>query len=80
MLHSSIYNSYVCKANNNVREGRGLNNVPFSGRHHSPAGLDSHRNKKTTSGKQAKVFGKRKQKNGNNSGTKLKAMKTTINF
>ena len=30
MLHRSIYSLYICKANNNVRKGRGFKKVPHN--------------------------------------------------
>ena len=74
MLHSSIFYLYVCKANNNVKEGRGFRNIPEN---NSPKQKSTSRenkeNRKTKIRKQEKVFGKQKTE------TKLKAMEQRNN-
>jgi hypothetical protein len=65
---------YVCKANNKVREGKGFKKVPCECNEIKKRSSYQQKNKKTTIRKQANVFRKQKTE------TKLKAMKTTINF
>ena len=73
MLHRTIFNSYVCKANNNVREGRSLSKVPKNWfKNKSPTSYFQ-KNKENSIRKQENVFRKQKTE------TKLKAMEKENN-
>ena len=67
MLHSSIFYLYVCKANNNAREGISLNKVLYN----------CNQTKYFQSNRNRKQVQETKTENRNNYETNLEAMKTS---
>lgn len=79
MLHSSIFYLYVCKAKNNVREGRRFKKVPCNCNEIENRVSYKQRNKKTETKENKETGLENKTGNRNNSEDKLNAMETLNN-
>ena len=73
MLHRTIFYLYVCKANNNVREGRSLKKVPCNCNEIENRSSYIQKNKKTRDQKTRKRVQTTKTENRNNSENKTQS-------